>query len=143
MDNREIQKIITGKDLDILIAERVFKWVYDTRNFYWHTPDGGGRLLPSFSRQISAAWEIVEYFIKKMGYDNGLLLFAGPIFKPAHQYMTQEGFPLGITCWYVEAETPNGHRKYICGETAPLAVCYAALWLTEAMAEENERESSL
>jgi hypothetical protein len=41
---------------------------------------------------------------------------AGPVFKPATQYLTSQGYPLGTTCWFFEVRI-NFCCEIICGDT--------------------------
>lgn len=41
---------------------------------------------------------------------------AGPVFKPATQYLTSQGYPLGTTCWFFEVKI-NFRCEIICGDT--------------------------
>lgn len=41
---------------------------------------------------------------------------AGPVFKPATQYLTSQGYPLGTTCWFFEVKI-NFCCEIICGDT--------------------------
>ena len=40
----------------------------------------------------------------------------GPYFKPEQFYLTNEGYPLGTTCWYFIIWS-NGLRELCCGDT--------------------------
>lgn len=113
----EILTMPAGEEMDALVAEKVMGWTDAGSAFcreclnpevlHWH--DAGGRLrcgYNSFSRGISAAWEVVE----KMGK-----------FKV-------ESCPEGceeseIPHVYAEGPTQIGHNAV----TAPLAICRAAL----------------
>ncbi len=131
-----------GKELDVLVAEKVMGWQKEHRyeggiirwrgtppaadRFgYVYTGEGAARQW-SPSTDIAAAWQVVEVMTARMGYDNIGFLWQGPLFKPEHRYMTAEGYPLGTTCWYVILET-DGYRGAVCADTAPLAICRAAL----------------
>lgn len=46
--------------------------------------------------------------------------WVGPIFKGENSYMTNEGFPIDTTCWYVTIEW--GFRVHICEPTFKEAV---------------------
>lgn len=83
---------------------------------------------PPYSRRIECAWTVVEKMVGRMGYANPGFGWTGPLYKPENQYLTNEGYPLGTTCWYVMV-IKDGERKFICADTAPMAICKAALWV--------------
>lgn len=96
--------------------------------------------VPFYSTDIAAAWQVVEHMIALVEQDiYGLgdrerrLRWVGPIYKPRDQYLTQEGYPLGTTCWDVQVDAFGWHL-HICADTAPLAICRAALAVQSAEA---------
>lgn len=40
----------------------------------------------------------------------------GPEFKSESEYLTQEGYPLGTTCFFYVVVI-DGYRKFCCGDT--------------------------
>ena len=82
--------------------------------------------LPHYSTDIAAAWEIVKLMTDRMGYNSSGFNWMGPLFKPEHHYLTQEGYPLGTTCWFVRLES-DGYIQNICADTPEHAICLAAL----------------
>lgn len=86
-----------------------------------------GRPEP-YSEDIGVAWKIVEKMLARQEeehYSNGFE-WQGPQFKPSHHYLTNEGYPLGTTCWYVYLCVD--HRcRFVCAATPQEAVCLAAL----------------
>lgn len=54
----------------------------------------------------------------------------GPRFKPKDKYLTNQGYPLGTTCWYYIVEY-SGWRKIICGDTVSAAAIRVVRWLRE------------
>ena len=106
---------MTNRELDALIAEKVFGWTHCAPNspydgevtgvfFGTGRPHGGGTIpLPHYSTDISAAWEVVE----KVGLLNEYLLGC---------------WDDGI--WVVSDVDGNWYADAV---TAPLAICLAAL----------------
>jgi hypothetical protein len=128
-----------GRELDTLIAEKVMGRSFDTgvdHPVYGRggLPPWGGfapgvqglSVVPHYSTDIAAAWQIVLLMVSRMGYDNIGFNWQGPLFKPEHHYLTQEGYPLGTTCWFVHIEH-DGYIKIVCADTPELAICRAAL----------------
>lgn len=88
-----------------------------------------------YSNNILFAWEVVEKMVAKMTrqtqfnfepFEIKEFKWTGPLFKPEYEYLTNEGYPLGTTCWFVSLDV-NGMHFVICGDTAPEAICKAAL----------------
>jgi hypothetical protein len=149
MKPEDIDKLEAGRELDILIAERIFGWVwvvatawnarwlcepdrYQTANPKWPKWDGSTEVLvrypqqcepdehgylPQYSSDIAAAWEVVE----KM-----------------------KAFSLGQRvdgswqCWWWQGVHMGAH-----GETAPLAICRAALKALSAQHSTPEQQCSI
>ncbi|MEJ7617966.1 MAG: hypothetical protein WKF30_13610 [Pyrinomonadaceae bacterium] len=146
-----------GRDLDALIAEKVFKWraLYAqggvVRELWPPTvdpfspkldwsqcaepPDWG--LVPYYSTSIADAWRIVVKMTDRMGsttYPD--FAWEGPLYKPPTKDLGDERCPLGTSCWFVVVESA-GERRIFCAETPPLVVCQAALNLIESEAQVN------
>lgn len=112
---------ITLRDLDRLIAERVMGWtnLSVTGSRFGTTPDGKPhRIIPQYSTEISAAWEIVEK-LKLSGYQGGL------------EWAKPEA---GYNCAF-GASLPLDEKQFSWAETAPLAICLAALKAMEVSIE--------
>lgn len=94
-----------------------------------------GRICPAYSTDIAAAWQVVEWAAQRteddLTFDDLTFSWEGPIFKPSRRYLTAEGYPLDTTCWFVTLEA-GGLRYVVCADTAPLAICLAALKAVEA-----------
>lgn len=101
---------------------------YDELHEAWGTRDISSNWNTFFDplHNMNDAWQIVENMVSRMGYLNLGFEWRGPLFKPEHHYLTNEGYPLGTTCWYVFLEC-NGMRYTICAKTAQNAICMAAL----------------
>lgn len=133
----------TMRDLDALIAEKVMGYVWsrsETAPAGWAGPNGdllapwrwlvrsgsrgyvpviGGESrfidnLRHFSTDIRAAWEVVELLNRKGRW-------------PQIQYGPNED---GFESWHVELVNPCDVK--IAAETAPLAICLAALKAVES-----------
>lgn len=105
----EPAKIPAGLELDALIAEKA---TGITRN----------RPIPPYSTDIAAAWTVVETMIRKDG-----VYFGCPHFKHKHQSLASLGYPEGTECWYCVLNTKLLNKVVLCADTAPLAICRAAL----------------
>lgn len=89
---------------------------------------------PAYAESIEAAWAIVEKMLARQEQEHYFKHFEwdGPRYKPSHHYLTQEGYPLNTVCWYVVLSV-NDYRQFVCADTAPRAICYAALQAVEAV----------
>jgi hypothetical protein len=99
MTREEILNMPAGREMDALIAERVFKTTEDD--------DWGSDGLLSFSTDIAAAWQVVEKL------------------KP--NYPLLDMYCIGD--W--ASSFGDGEWGYGYAETAPLAICRAALIATQ------------
>ena len=101
--------IPAGPELDALIAGKVMEGARD-------------RPIPPYSTDIAAAWTVVETMIRKDG-----VYFGCPHFKHKHQNLASLGYPEGTECWYCVLNTKLLNKVVLCADTAPLAICRAAL----------------
>jgi hypothetical protein len=69
---------------------------------------------------------VLDKVVTRQGYDHPGFSWEGPIFKPENRYLTQEGYPLGTTCWYVRLEM-DGNIEFVCDADRRRAVAIAAL----------------
>lgn len=53
--------------------------------------------------------------------------FGCPHFKHKHQSLASLGYPEGTECWYCVLNTKLLNKVVLCADTAPLAICRAAL----------------
>jgi len=105
---------LTPREIDRLIAERVMGWTNLSMigNRFGTTPEGKThRIVPQYSTDVSAAWEVVEK-LRQSGYQGGI------------NWAISE---LGYECAFVEALHSPDERQTSRAETAPLAICLAAL----------------
>ena len=94
MSKQEILTMEAGDKLDELIAEEIFHWVYKAR------------VMPYYSTDISAAWQVVEKLVKRYVFD---------------LYFDDVG-----DCWVCKLF--DGQQEYKgYGQAAPEAICKAAL----------------
>lgn len=105
---------LTKREIDRLVAERVMGWtnlhVVGTR--FGTTPEGKShRMVPQYSTDISAAWEVVEK-LRQSGYQ-GRIDWARP--------------ELGYECAFWSSPILPNEMQFPRAETAPLAICLAAL----------------
>jgi ABA sandwich protein len=105
-----------GRELDALVAEKVFGWTRCTMAghgpecSYWFDSDGNGHNQDLFSDDIAAAWMVVEQ-LQKQDYKTVIManLTRPPLYTVTMASMSQEDVVV-ITAY-----------------TAPLAICLAAL----------------
>jgi hypothetical protein len=105
----EPTKMPAGPELDAHIAEQVMGLKTAAK-------------IPSYSTDIAAAWTVVETMIRKDG-----VYFGCPHFKHKHQNLASLGYPEGTECWYCVLNTKQLNKVVLCADTAPLAICRAAL----------------
>ena len=127
MNNDEILNMPAGREMDVLVAE-LADWkkvpsADDPAGWCWLVPHGSTRAsttdsIPPFSSDISAAWQVVEkhphYFSLHRSNETG--------FAPA---------PWGDTLWRCRFYAPGKFEAK--AETAPLAICRAALLCAETL----------
>jgi hypothetical protein len=106
LSTMQTDELVAGRELDALVAEKVMGW--DRRlwagRFYWSGPySDRERFSPSMD--IAAAWEVVERVWQEEWV---LRRFLG-------SWQILDGDPL------------DNHRVLASAETAPLAICRAAL----------------
>lgn len=112
-----VKVVQAGRDLDALVAEKVMGWRWsgrylvppaDVETSFWDgscNRDGVPRFLPRYSTDISAAWGVVEKLRDEVAFLD--------ILPAADHYI-------------VKIQSAHG-TDYVTAETAPLAICLAAL----------------
>lgn len=105
MTDEEISNISAGKELDALIAEKVFDNRGVTTAMF-----GNMNAVKPYSTDIATAWEIVEKL--NMAVLTPKCFYAGGEYQNIDQYTAESGG------WFESAET------------APLAICRVALLVT-------------
>lgn len=114
MTRDEILNMPAGRVLDAVVAERVLNWTHIKHNELLNEysvgkdPDVGWRVIPNFSTDIAAAWEVVEKM--PFGYELRLCDYKGSIVR-----------------WQAEFHEPGAKTLMVWADTAPLAICRAAL----------------
>ncbi len=103
------KSIPAGREMDTLIADKVMGVTKPA-------------VIPPYSTDIASAWTVVEVMIRKDG-----VYFGCPHFKHKHQNLASLGYPEGTECWYCVVNTKLLNKVVLCAETAPLAICRAAL----------------
>jgi hypothetical protein len=113
-----------GRELDALIAERVCGWervrfTGPPDDFYGHEPgrEGNGHLVPRYSTDIAAAWLVAEK----------LRLTVTPTWSPANGDCWQAARCNWMQSGETNAVGMTNNGQWTKGETAPLAICLAAL----------------
>ena len=101
-----------GRELDALVGTHVFEWAHDPGySFPWSESEDAnvGFLLPQFSTDIAAAWQVVEHLKAEWMFN-----LIGPSAKKqwAASFMNSKN----ATVFAI-----------IAADTAPLAICLAAL----------------
>ena len=114
MTREEILNMPAGREMDALVAEKVMG--ADTKQYYrldgipWHKHD-----LPAYSTEIDAAWKV----IKGLEYNWNLCRDVG---KCGSDYETA-----GDMNYRFIYTAPGMPMEGITADTAPLAICRAAL----------------
>ena len=106
-----MSELQAGRELDALVAEKVMGWRrIESTNLFLIGPKHieGGFPAPHYSTDISAAWQIVEKFKMTITPNNC--------------------YPHVKAKWCADVELKGSHELWLAGaETAPLAICRAAL----------------
>lgn len=127
INKKEIMKLNVGRETDILVAEQVMGWEIETdavklkrlnryisnnaETCWWRTPEGGWRSdPPSYSSEITAAWQVVERMKSK-----GRFIFLIQRFNE-----NQVAFD----------EPSASHPDYITAKSLTGAICKAALMVS-------------
>lgn len=128
MTKDEILKMEAGRELDALVADRVMGWKSTGgRHLAWEKGNGlitwedsswGNGFRPS--TEIYAAWEVVEKFFRK-GTQTLIIGCRGRAFS--------------FRCYW------NGNRGEAIADSAPLAICRAALMAVMGEEEAEKKES--
>lgn len=121
---REVNNLTPGPEMDRQIGNRVMG----------HCDDSAP---PPYSSDIAAAWTVVEKLVRAGdGY------FSAPHYKSTRQSLGPLGYPVGTECWYCVLNSKAFNKVVICAESAPLAICRAALvWVRTAQPVPLENHS--
>ena len=119
MNAEQIRQMEAGRELDTLVMEVVMGYTREEREFLpsqhwaWVKPDEKPTyLLPQFSRDMTAAWEVVEK-VHSMGWFTDLCW--------------RDDVIHGRIVWAMDFVTNAGKCVSADSESAPLAICRAAL----------------
>lgn len=128
MTEDEIRNLPAGREMDALVAQQLFGWMFIASNFVHNLeygtmipPNGWKRdnfipdECPHYSTDIAAAWEVVE---KMRGMALAMTMGKG---DDAYQCRIFDG-----------RIAPEAYRVLVSAETAPLAICRAALLAMES-----------
>ena len=121
MNTPDIDTLPAGPELDALIAEKVMGWEWNIRNgqcYAEHWCSNAADCWPEWSpsTDITAAWEVVE---KLRNWPNGhYWLSLSQIAGVRGEW--RSGFSYG-------GMAVNHSPKFVVADTAPLAICRAAL----------------
>jgi len=100
---------VAGRELDALVAEKVFGYECDPFDYGPTCPvHGKGK---NYSTDIAAAWQVVEKLMPTIGH-----------IYPAVDLETGE-----LLHWCAVVETGDTSRQGVTADTAPRAICLAAL----------------
>lgn len=120
MNRNEIRAMEAGREMDMLVMAEVMGYTQEPREFlpehHWAWVKPGEKptyLLPQFSRDIAAAWKVVE----KMHSDDQWWC----------DLSWRDDVCPGRTVWAVDFVTKDGRCESADDESAPLAICRAAL----------------
>jgi hypothetical protein len=106
---REVRCLQAGCEIDREIGERIMGL-------------SSGSNPPPYSSDITAAWSVVEKMVRS---DD--MYFSAPHYKAKHQSLGPLGYPVGTECWYCVLNNKIFNKVVICADTAPLAICRAAV----------------
>lgn len=118
-----------GRELDALVAEKVMGWApnypggwphppKDEPNRKRHMAADGTTVIPAYSTDIAAAWEVVEKVGPLFGQRSFHLRWA-PVMKDDDTPWLASWFDINV-----DHDTGAAHGR---GGTAPHAICLAAL----------------
>lgn len=120
MTKNEILNMPAGREMDILVAEKVMGWtrkyVGEFGNQIWDSPSQGAYLedaIPNYSTDIASAWEVVEK-MKEEGFQ--FVIGTSELFGKPVRYFVE----------FKKEGTAFSHNR-VYTDTVPLAVCRAAM----------------
>jgi hypothetical protein len=118
LENRA-RKIVRIARNDRIPLEACLIWLADTIEHDRFSGFGNGKNLPDWVRGFSRTDHWQDLQIEGLEY------------KPAHKYLTAQGWPTGTKCWFVRMEC--GWREFVAHETplitALRAVVVAHCWM--------------
>lgn len=153
MTKEEILKMEAGRELDALIAERIFGWKEGTLEEYKAQVEKYGEgatafdemnILPHYSAEIAAAWEVV-----KMMADQGIeVIVAEGFHGNLSACLMFEGIatpypPKDVFFNLASLQHPRRWHENVQAETVPLAICRASLLYAEKDEARRMREAGI
>jgi hypothetical protein len=110
--------MVASRELDAIVAEKVMGW--SSTRFMNNVHRVSARhpvwqefiVVPRYSTDLAAAWQVVDVLLKR-----------NPMQDIHLEHMIGTGW--GVSCCY--SEEHGGWDGWVYGETAPLAICLAAL----------------
>lgn len=133
MNKDEIKEMPAGREMDALIVRKIgngldIEWTLDSR--VWDGKKWRDR-VPHYSTDISAAWEAVEQIDKMIGDEIIGSSLSVNLLRLEHLGNYPDDWAASFDCnqkeeWY-EKENIGSYPFASRGETAPLAICRAAL----------------
>lgn len=125
MTHDEILNMEAGREMDALVAEKVMGWREYDYKFYssWEIAEGVFRRMSEFqpSIDIASAWEVVEKI--RTTIIHGLPVCPNIVYHHS------------IPAWHCELFN-NMWMRQADADTAPLAICRAALLATSKLEEQ-------
>jgi len=119
---QEIRNLPAGQVMDRDIAADVMG-----------LPDGAE--VRPYSTDIASAWSVVEKMVRTEG-----VYFGAPHYKNKRQALPQLGYPEGTECWYCVINTKILNKVVICADSAPLAICRAALLWARSRSDDHTQQ---
>lgn len=125
--------IQAGRDLDVLIAERVMGWRHDIDSFGvgWLDTHGAFRLdeeVPPYSTDIAAAWAVVAHLQAQGALFRLQYGRTKPLQRTGHGAANSK---FGPEWGALFQHMPSYFEASATADTAPLAICLAALRTAE------------
>ena len=133
MNEASTAEMVAGRELDALVAEKVMKLRvifdedrYGEMHIWWAVPTDPGTVeewdkfyLPAYSTDIAAAWQVIEH-MKERGLT---------VWFVSKEFAWQEAphWEAGLTVEPCDSGWLPQIQALASAETAPLAICRAAL----------------
>lgn len=94
------------------------------------------------SKPVTVAYslELAEWYLYQQGYDIPGFDWIGPSWKPESRYLTQDEYPLGTTCWFVQVHLPHCQRTNCFGDDFKEAIWSAHIYIAETIKKLKEEE---
>jgi hypothetical protein len=83
------------------------------------------------------AWVIAKHYIYQQGDNRIGFEWDGPLWKPENRYLTNEGWPLGTTCWFVRVTLLGHGRRLFCSDSFMQCIWEAHLYIKESVEQRS------